>query len=334
VNTPEPERLDPSSWHARSPGRTPSFVAGEVLADLAEADPRVVVLTADLAYSNRTQDFAVRHPDRFFNVGIAEHNMVSMAAGMAAVGLIPYVSTFAAFVALECVEQIRTDLAYPQMPVRILAHHAGFSLGYYGTSHHATEDVGLLRPIAGLSIVAPCDAASLTAALGQAHERPGPVYVRLGRGRDDPVYDATMLASWQLGVPYELRAGEDLVILAYGATVAPALAAAEKAAEDGLQVGVVDVHTLKPLDTEAIVGWARKSRRGLLVVEEHNIIGGLASAVADCLLAAGVLCPLHRLGVPDEYVPVGPPTHLYRHYRLDAVGIAETIRTIVQGFPA
>jgi transketolase len=321
--------LDPATWHARSPGRTPTFVAGEVLADLADVDPRVVVLTADLAYSNRTQDFAVRHPERFFNVGIAEHNMVSVAAGLAAVGFIPYVSTFAAFVALECVEQIRTDLAYSQMPVRILAHHAGFSLGYYGTSHHATEDVGLLRPIAGLTIVAPCDAASTRAALQQVHDLPGPVYMRLGRGRDDAVYEEGRGPAWRLGEPTILREGTDLTVLAYGATVAPAVRAADQAAERGYRVGVVDVHTLKPLAAETIVQVARHNRWGVLVVEEHNTVGGLASAVAECLLDAGVVCPLKRLGVPDTYVPVGPPTHLYRHYRLDEGGIAEAIRAMV-----
>lgn len=312
--------LHPDSWNLRSAGRAESFVAGEVLAELARADERIVVLTADLEYSNRTHDFAVAHPGRFFNVGIAERNMTSIAAGMASTGLIPYVSTFASFAALLCAEQIRTDLAYPQMRVRILGHHSGFSLGYYGTSHHATEDVGMLRPIAGLTIVAPCDAVSLRAALLQSLELEGPVYFRLGRGRDPEVYDE--VSSFELGRVSELRPGRDVTVLTYGATVAPALAAAELAAERGLDVGVADVHTLKPLDEETVLRLAHDSPLGLVVAEEHNVVGGLASAVADCLVSAGVSCRLHRIGVPDEYVPIGPPTHLYRHYHLDAAGIA------------
>ncbi len=328
-------KLDPASWSLRT-ARNPSFVAGSVLSDMASADERIVVLTADLEYSNGTHDFREVWPERFFNVGIAEHNMMTVAAGMAAVGLVPYVSTFASFAALVCAEQIRTDLAYPGMKVRILAHHSGFSLGYYGTSHHATEDVGMLRPIAGLSIVAPCDASSLDQCLRQTVDVDGPVYIRIGRGRDADVYGADgagaiagAAAAWRFGSITRLRAGTDLTVLAYGATVAPALEAAIEASRTGrVSVGVADVHTLKPLDTEAIVALARSSPLGLLVAEEHNIVGGLGSAVADCLMTAGLGGPLHRLGVPDEYVPVGPPTHLYRHYALDSKGISAEIARI------
>ena len=331
-------QLDPASWSLRT-ARNTSFVAGSVLAAMASADERIVVLTADLEYSNGTHDFRQVWPERFFNVGIAEHNMMTMAAGMATLGLVPYVSTFASFAALLCAEQIRTDLAYPGVKVRILAHHAGFSLGYYGTSHHATEDVGMLRPVAGLSIVAPCDAASLDQCLRQTVDVDGPVYLRLGRGRDPDVYGPDGVGAptgeavpWRYGTITRLRAGTDITVLAYGATVAPAVEAADAASRAGdVSVGVADVHTLKPLDAEAIVSLARASSLGLLVAEEHNVIGGLGSAVADCLVTAGVSCPLHRMGVPDEYVPVGPPTHLYRHYGLDSDGISAEITRIAAG---
>ena len=176
-----------------------SFVAGTTLSELADGDPRIVVLGADLKYSNRTSDFAERHPGRFFNLGIAEQNMMSVAAGIASFGLIPYVGTFASYAGLLCAEQIRTDLAYTGMRVRVLAHHAGISLGYYGTSHHATEDVAILRSIAGVTVVAPCDARSLDAALRQTVELPGPVYLRLGRGRDPDVYQPGTIGAWRLG---------------------------------------------------------------------------------------------------------------------------------------
>ncbi len=331
--------LDPASWSLRTAVRSTSFVAGPVLADMASSDDRIVVLTADLEYSNGTHEFHLAWPERFFNVGIAEHNMMTMAAGMAALGLVPYVSTFASFAALLCAEQIRTDLAYPGLNVRILAHHAGFSLGYYGTSHHSTEDVGMLRPVAGLSIVAPCDAASLEQCLRQTVDVDGPVYLRLGRGRDPDVYGpegvgalSGEVAPWRFGTIARLRAGSDITVLAYGAMVAPAVLAADAANRAGeVSVGVVDVHTLKPLDGEAIVSIARSSPLGLLVAEEHNLIGGLGSAVADCLVTAGESCPLYRMGVPDEYVPVGPPAHLYRHYGLDSDGISAEITRIAEG---
>jgi transketolase len=323
---------DPASWSLRSPGRTPSFVAGEVLAELGRTDERIVVLTADLEFSNGTHAFREAWPQRFFNLGIAERNMVSVAAGMAAMGLVPYVGSFAAFLALSCAEQISTDLAWPEMKVRLLAHHAGFSLGYYGTSHHATEDLGLLRSIPGLTIVAPCDAASLAAALVQSLDLDGPVYLRLGRGRDPDVYQGDAARAWRLGSLALLRPGTDLAVLAHGATVAPALeAAAELARDDGLDVAVADVHTLRPLDESAVLGLATSCRLGVLVAEEHDTTGGLASAVADLFVATGASVPLHRLGVPGEYVPVGPPSALYRHYGLDAAGIAKAVRELAAG---
>jgi transketolase len=298
-----------------------------------------VVLGADLKYSNRTSDFAERHPGRFFNLGIAEQNMMSVAAGMASFGLIPYVGTFASYAGLLCAEQIRTDLAYTGMRVRVLAHHAGISLGYYGTSHHATEDVAILRSIAGVTVVAPCDARSLDAALRQTVEVAGPVYLRLGRGRDPDVYQPGTIGGWRLGRANwltdgadraALAYGADLAVLAYGMTVAPALEAARAAAADGAAVAVADMHTLKPLDSGAVTRAAR-ARHGILVAEEHNTIGGLATAVADVLADRRLRAPLHRIGIPDEYAPVGPPTHLYRHYGLDAPGILARIREVTAG---
>ena len=227
-----PVPSDPRSWDlAGAAELAHSFVAGEVLADLADYDDRIAVLTADLQYSNGTSEFAERHPGRFRNVGIAEQHMVSMAAGMATFGLIPYVATFASFVGLLCAEQLRTDLAYPGLQVRVLAHHAGISLGFYGTSHHATEDLGLLRAMAGMTVIGPCDARSTEQALRATVDHDGPIYFRLGRGRDEDVYAATG-ADFAVGRHTVLRTGDDVTIAANGIGVSAALAAAASLARE------------------------------------------------------------------------------------------------------
>jgi transketolase len=318
-----PVPADPASWDmATSERLSRAAVAGETLAELADTDPRIVVLTGDLKYSNRTVDFEKRHPERFYNLGIAEQNMVSVAAGMATFGLRPYAATFASFLGLLCAEQIRTDLAYPGLPVRLLAHHAGISLGFYGTSHHATEDLGLMRAMAGMTVICPCDAASTAAALRATVDHEGPIYFRVGRGREPDVY-AAGAAGFEVGRLAELRAGSDLAIVANGVTVAPALEAAELLAAEGIDCTVLDAHTVRPFDAEGLREAALRCGH-LLVVEEHNVYGGLGSACADALVDGGVEgVRLGRLGMPaDEYSLIGPPTHLYRHYELDAHGIA------------
>jgi transketolase len=318
-----PTPTDPSWDLETSAQLSRSAVAGLVLADLADNDDRIVVLTADLMYSNRTSDFASRHPDRFLNMGIAEQNMLSVAAGLATFGFIPYAASFASFVSLLGAEQLRTDLAYPGLPVRILAHHAGISLGFYGTSHHATEDLGLLRSIAKMTVVCPCDTGSTAWALRATVDFEGPVYFRLGRGREPDVYDEHTAAELEVGRLATLRDGDDMAIVANGVTVSPALAAAETlAAEHGVEAAVVDAHTVRPFDSDGLCRLAARSGR-LLVAEEHNVIGGVASACADALVDGGVPgVSLKRLGVPaDEYSLIGPPTALYRHYGLDGDGV-------------
>jgi transketolase len=319
------------SWElATSAELNTSAVAGEVLADMADADPRIVVLTADLMYSNKTSAFAARHPDRFVNVGIAEQHMISMAAGMATFGYVPYAATFASFVGLLCAEQLRTDLAYPGLPVRVLAHHAGISLGFYGTSHHATEDLALLRAVAGMTVVCPCDAASTGWALRATLDVPGPVYLRLGRGRDADVYPGDT-PSLQLGRLSTLREGDDLAIVANGITVAPAVEAADRLAAEGIDAAVVDAHTVRPFDADGLCALAARVGR-VLVTEEHNVVGGLASACADAIVDGGVSgVRLDRLGMPaDDYALIGPPTGLYRHYGMDADGIARRARELME----
>jgi transketolase len=305
----------------------PAFVAGEELADLADSDQRVVVLTADLAGANRTVDFAARHPDRFFNIGVAEQNMVSVAAGMASTGLVPYAATFAAYLALLACEQVRTDCAYTGMPVRLLGHHSGMSLGYYGTSHHSLEDIAIMRAIADLAVVCVADANQLRAALRQSLDWPGAMYLRLGRGRDPEVYP-DVPDDFQIGRAARLRDGGDLTIIATGSEVRPSLDAASSLAEAGLEARVVDMHTIDPLDVEEILAAARETG-AILTVEEANITGGLGSAVAEVLAEAGAGVRFRRHGVPDEHVVIGPPAALYNRYRLDAPGVEEVARELI-----
>lgn len=306
--------------------RLPAFVLGEELADMADADPRIVVLTADLASANRTVEFKARHPGRFFDFGIAEKNMVTAAAGMAACGQVPYAATFASFLGILCAEQIRTDCAYPNLPVRCVAHHSGIAMGFYGTSHHALEDLAMMRAIAGLTVVCATDAPLLRAILRASLDHPGAMYIRLGRGRDPDVYDAPP-ADFRFGAAIRLRDGADLTIVATGAEVRPALDAAEALAADGIRARVLDMHTIKPLDADAVRAAAAETG-AILTVEEHNVIGGLGSAVAEVLVECERV-PFARHGVHDEFAPVGPPAALYAHYGLDADGIAARAKALL-----
>jgi transketolase len=305
----------------------PAFILGEELADLAESDPRIVVATADLANSSRTRDFANRHPGRFIDFGIAERNMITAAAGMASCGLIPYVATFASFAGILAAEAIKTDCAYPRMPVRIIAHHSGISMGFYGTSHHATEDLGMMRTIADLTVVCATDANQLRAILRASVDHPGAMYIRLGRGRDAEVY-SEVPADFAFGKATTLRDGTDLTIIATGSQVHAALVAADRLAETGATVRVLDMHTIKPLDEAAIRAAARETK-AILTVEEHNVVGGLGSAVAEVLVDEERV-PFRRHGIQDEFSLIGPPAALYSHYRLDADGVTAVAKELLQ----
>lgn len=322
-------RLQPKSWHLLNLlERAPGFHSfADTVADLADENPAVVAGSADLKYSNGLVRFQKRHPDRYVQFGISEQHMVTAAAGMAAAGLVPYVATFASFMALLCCEQIRTDCAWPGLPVRLIGHHAGIALGFYGTSHHATEDLAIGRSLAGLTVVAPADSASLAALLRESVDYPGPIYFRIGRGQDPDVYDRTALDDLAIGKAISHGAGSDLTIVTTGSMVHPSLTAAERLRQDGLSVGVLDMHTVKPLDTDAILTVAARSR-ALLSVEEHNTIGGLGAAVAETLTEAGAATRLRRHGIHDHYSLIGPPTHLYAHYGLDAAGIEAQARSV------
>lgn len=305
----------------------PAFVLGEELADIADSDPRIVVATADLASANRTNDFRDRHPDRFVNFSIAEKNMITAAAGMASTGLIPYVATFASFAAILGAEAIRTDCAYPKMKVRVIGSHSGMSMGFYGSSHHALEDLGMLRCMADLTVVCATDANHLRGILRASVEHPLAMYIRLGRGRDPVVYDAVPQIGF--GRAIRLKEGTDLTIITCGSQVRACLDAAEVLAGQGKSVRVVDMFTINQMDTAEIAA-AVNDTGAVLTVEEHNVTGGLGSAVAEVLLDLPRV-PFRKHGVPDRYVEVGPPAALYAHYRLDAAGIEAVATEFLAG---
>jgi transketolase len=317
--------FDAKSWDmVGSMALSKQLISGNVLADLADARDDIVVLTADLGRPTKVYSFKERHPTRYFNFGIAEKNMVSAAAGLAAVGLRPYVSGYACFLGIFAPEQIRTDIAYTNLPVRFFGTNSGIAMGFYGTSHHATEDIGMLRSIANLTLLAPIDAISLKQAIELTVDHPGPVYMRLGRGRGEAVY-AGPIDGWRVGGSHEFHAGSDAVVFATGIMVDAALQAANILAQEGIGLRVLDMYSLKPIDAEAILK-AAADTRFLFSAEEHNIFGGLGSAVAEVLAEAGAGARLTRIGIRDEYSILGPPLHLYRHYGLDGEGIAKTIR--------
>jgi transketolase len=323
--------LQPESWsYTDTLDKAPSFaIISQTLADLADEGHPIVVGTADLKYSNGLFRFEERHPDRFFQFGISEQNMISAAAGMASTGLKPHVATFASFMALLACEQIRTDIAYTMMPVRLIGTHTGIAFGFYGTSHHATEDLAIMRSLADMNVVAPADGPQFAAALRAVVDLEEPIYFRIGRGRDPEVYGAD--ATFELGKAIVHEAGTDITLIATGSMVYPTLEAAKALRAEGLSVGVIDMHTIKPLDAEAILKAAGNSKL-IMTVEEHNVLGGLGGAVAEVLSENGTPVPLHRHGIKDTYVIVGPPTHLYKHYGLDADGIAAEAKTFIAKF--
>ncbi|MBL8577743.1 MAG: transketolase [Mesorhizobium sp.] len=300
------------------------------LIDLVKAGHNVVAGSADLQYSNGLNRFAAAYPDRYISFGISEQNMVSVAAGIATTGVVPFVATFASFLGLLACEQIRMDVAYGGQPVRLIGHHTGISLGFYGTSHHATEDIGTMRSIADLTVVSPSDGAQLEAVIAASAEWDQPIYIRIGRGRDPVVYESR--PSFKFGKAHVHGFGEDLTIIACGITVHAALEAAAAMKAEGRSVGVIDMASIKPLDRDAIIEAADRSRTGkLMTVEEHNVLGGLGAAVAEVLTDEGKGIRLKRHGIYDEYSLIAPPTHLYAHYKLDGAGIREVAEGFLRG---
>jgi transketolase len=329
MNAVNPRPLSPNSWHYRELNmKNPGLDhLSNGLISLVEAGHPIVAGSADLQYSNGLNRFADRYPDRYVSFGISEQNMVSAAAGLATTGMMPFVATFASFIGLLTVEQIRMDVAYCALPVRLIGHHTGIAMGFYGTSHHATEDIGTMRSIADLTIVSTADGPQFEAAIRASVDHDRPIYFRTGRGREPDLYDPK--ADFTFGKAIEHGQGEELTIIACGMPVYPAVQVARKLKAEGRSVGVIDMATVKPIDRDAILDAAARSPV-ILTIEEHNILGGLGSAVAEVLAEEGSPARLVRHGIRDEYALIAPPTHLYAHYRLDQAGIEAVVREIIR----
>ena len=296
---------------------------GEALLELAQDHDDFVVLEADLAAATQTGKFKAVHPERFFDVGIAESNLMGVAAGIAAAGHKAFASTFAMFAAGRAFEQVRNSIGYPHLNVKIGATHAGISVGEDGATHQCNEDLALMRTIPGMTVIAPCDDVEAKAAVRAAYELDGPVYMRFGR-LAVPVVNDVENFEFEIGKGIVMREGTDVTIVACGLMVQSALEAAERLATDGISAEVIDMHTIKPIDADLIVESAKKTGR-VVTCEEHSVIGGLGSAVCD-VLAERLPVPVRKLGVNDVFGESGPAVDLLHKYGLDADGVEAFVR--------
>ena len=286
---------------------------GETLTELAPKYPDLVVLDADLAAATKTGIFKKAYPERFFDCGIAEANMMGIAAGLAACGKIPFASTFAMFAAGRAYEVVRNSIGYPGLNVKIGATHAGISVGEDGATHQCNEDIALMRTIPGMNIINPADDVEAKAAVEAAILHKGPVYLRFGR-LAAPVYNDPSTYKFELGKGITLREGNDITIIATGLMVYEAVQASDELRKEGINAGVINIHTIKPLDKELICKAAEDSGI-LMTVEEHSIIGGLGSAVAEAVTECYPV-PVIKIGVNDEYGYSGPATELLKKFGL------------------
>ena len=296
---------------------------GNALKELGAENPNVLVLDADLAGATKTGVFKKADPDRFFDCGIAEGNMVGIAAGLATTGKIPFCSTFAMFAAGRAFEQVRNSVGYPHLNVKIAATHAGISVGEDGATHQCNEDIALMRTIPGMVVLNPADDVEARAAVKAAAEYEGPVYLRFGR-LAVPVFNDEANYKFEIGKGILLREGTDLTIVATGLCVNSALEAAEKLAAEGISAEVINIHTIKPLDEEIILKSAKKTGK-VVTAEEHSVIGGLGSAVCD-VLSEKLPTPVKKIGVYDVFGESGPAVKLLEKYKLDGAGVYEQIK--------
>jgi transketolase len=295
---------------------------GRTVVDLGRRFPQLVVLTAELMFPTRTDAFAQEFPDRFFDVGVAEQNLVGIAAGLATCGKLPLVADYANFLCLRAGEQVRNDIAYTNLNVKLAALSSGLSFGVGGPSHQSYEDVALMRALPNMVVVVASDARSTRCAVEAAAAHTGPVFLRLGRDEEKIVYRET--CDFRLGHSILLREGNDVAILANGPLVAEAVEAADALRRDGIAVRVLDLHTVKPIDRAAVLDCAA-SVRLIVTAEEHNIHGGLGSAVLE-VLGEERSCPVIRIGIPDIFPIIGPTFELREHLGLCAANIASVVR--------
>mgnify|MGYP001625570349 CR=1 FL=1 len=299
---------------------------GNALAQLGTEHEDVVVLDADLAAATKTGVFKKAHPERFIDCGIAESNMMGVAAGLAAAGKVPFASSFAMFAAGRAFEQVRNSIGYPHLNVKIGATHAGISVGEDGATHQCNEDIALMRTIPGMVVINPSDDVEAQAAVRAAYEHEGPVYLRFGR-LAVPVINDKPDYKFELGKGVVLREGKDVTVIATGLPVNNCLEAAEKLAADGIDAKVINIHTIKPLDEELIVSAAKETGK-VVTVEEHSVIGGLGSAVCEVLSEIAPTRVL-KIGVNDTFGESGPAAELLKKYGLDTDSIYEKVKAFV-----
>ena len=300
---------------------------GKALAALANTNENVVVLDADLSKSTKTADFKAVAPERFFNMGIAEGNMMGVAAGLSTCGKVPFVSTFAMFAAGRAFEQIRNSICYPKLNVKVCATHAGLTVGEDGASHQAIEDISLMRSVPNMVVINPADDIETEAAIKAVAEMEGPCYVRLGRMAVSRVNDEANY-NFVIGKGITLAEGNDVAIIATGIMVEAALEAKEELAKEGINARVINIHTIKPIDEELIIKAAKET--GVIVTaEEHSVIGGLGSAVAE-VVSENCPVPVLRVGVKDTFGESGKPNELLEKYGLTSNNIVNKVKEVIK----
>ena len=298
---------------------------GEALAELGAVNENIVVLEADLSKSTKTSDFKKVYPERHFNMGIAEQNMLGVAAGFAAAGKIPFASSFAVFATGRAYDQIRNSIAYPNLNVKIAATHAGLTVGEDGGSHQMLEDIALMRALPNMTVIVPADGIETKQAINAAAEYEGPVYIRMGRPKVPVLFDENY--TFEIGKGVVLKEGTDVTLVGTGIMVSKAVEAAELLAAEGISAAVVNISTIKPLDAELIVAQAQKTG-AIVTCEEHNIYGGLGSAVAE-VLVENCPVPMARVGVADKFGESGLPDELLEKHGLTAANIAAQAKAVI-----
>lgn len=299
---------------------------GEELANIGEENEKIVVLDADLSSATKTNIFAKKFPNRFFDMGIAEQNMIGTAAGLATCNKIPFVSTFAMFAAGRAYDQIRNSICYPKLNVKICATHAGITVGEDGATHQMLEDISLMRTIPNMTVMCTSDDAQTKWAIREISEFEGPVYLRLCRLATPKIYENE---KFERGKGIQLGEGTDATIIATGVVVSEAIEAMEKLKSKGINIRIVDMHTIKPIDKEIIIKSAKETKN-IITIEDHNIIGGLGSAVCE-VLAENYPKKVYKMGIKDEFGKSGKAEELLKYFKLDKDSIAEFIEKIING---
>ena len=307
----------------------PRKAYGEALIELGGKHENLVVLDADLSKSTKTIMFAKKYPERFFEMGIAEANMISTAAGMASCNKIPFVSTFAVFATGRVYDQIRMDVAYSKANVKIFATHGGISVGKDGASHQMIEDIALMRVLPNLTVLAPSDATETKKIVFEMAENTGPMYARVGRADAPVIYSESEIEDLKIGKGIIVEDGADITIISAGTMVEPAINAAKKLKKEQISAKIIDMHTIKPIDEKLIIKSAKQTN-GIITAEEHSIIGGLGSAVAETLIENNMNTKLIRMGIKDVFCESGAPEDLLEKYELNEKHIIKNVKQILK----